>query len=357
MAQQYPETEQTESAVEGEASHEVGEQLIRNATASGKSPVLAVEDVATNGTVVTEEIFEGATMYADDYLRTFQMYEGTPGLVGGVEDKIDIYRIHRDCFGTADAWLYVPMFKTLIIWDYKFGRLFVDAYKNKQAVCYIAGLEARLKLPRDTNVIVKIVQPRTYTGDGSIREWKTTIDGIYPIITDLSAAAHTAMSDRAELKTGSHCRYCQARHACEPALRSGIGFYEMAAAPQPVDLSPAALGLQLKIIDRAVKQLEALQTGYAEQVKQTIKAGRSVPGYALKPAFGREKWTAPPNEIIMVGTLNGFELGKSGIITPAQARKLGMDEATIAKLSTKPNNGLKLVSEAPDKVARIFNGE
>lgn len=357
MAKQYPETGPNEAAVEGEASHEVGEQLIRNATASGASPVLSVGDIATNGTVITDEMFEGAELYANSYLETFRMFEGTPGLIGGVEDRVDIYRVHRDCFGTLDSWLYVPMFKTLFVTDYKFGRLFVDPYKNKQAVCYIAGLEARLKLPKDTNVVVRIVQPRTYSGEGPIREWKTTIGGMYPIITDLSAAAHKAMSDRAELVTGPHCRYCQARHACEPALRSGIGFYEMAAAPLPVDLTPEALGLQLQIVDRAVEQLAALKTGYEEQVKATIKSGKSVPGYALKPAYGREKWTAPPEQIINLGKLLGIDVAKPGTVTPNQARKLGMDEVTISSLSTRPNNGVKLTSEPADMAARIFKGE
>lgn len=357
MAKQYPETETTEAAVEGEASHEVGEQLIRNATASGSSGVLSVGGTASNGTVINEEMFECAQLYAADYLETFRKYEGTPGLIGGVEDRVNIYRIHRECFGTPDSWLYVPMIKTLFVDDYKFGHLLVDPYRNKQAVCYISGLETRLNLPADTKVVVKIVQPRAYTADGPIRTWSTTMATISNMVTDLCAAAHKAMSDRAELKTGPHCRYCQARHACAPALACGIGFYEMAAAPLPVDLTPAALGLQLHIVDRALKQLEALQTGYAEQVKQLIKLGQHVPYYTVKQAFGREKWTAGPEEITQLGNLLGLKLGKPGAVTPAQARKLGLDEPTITRLSTKPNNGLKLVSEAPDAAARIFTGE
>lgn len=348
MALATPETEESEDSKAGTVSHDISESLMK-----GNKP-LQVGQIAPNGLVVTHEMVEGAELYANDYNRVRNEWDGTEGHTGGIEHRLDLFRIHPDCFGTADGWQYNPVLNHLIIWDYKFGHLYVDVFRNKQLTCYAAGLRALRNIPKDCKVTFRIVQPRSYHPDGTIRDWVTTMGDLYPMITELSTAAHKALSPRAELKTGPYCRYCDARYQCPPALRAGISLYEMAATPMPVELPPEAVGLQLKIIERAMEQLKGLKTGYEEQVKSLIKTGRNVPGFSIQNAMGREKWDKPIDEVIALGKLLLTDLSKPSVVTPNQARELGIDDETLKLYASKPVNGLKLVSEDADAIRRIF---
>lgn len=358
MMKTHDELEPSESALEGEASHEVGVQLIRYGTTGGRSPApLKAGGIASNGILITDEIYEGAIMYFEDVISVFANWVSDPNMKGGYEERVDIMRVHAECFGTPDTWLYSPAANHLTVWDYKFGHVFVPADENMQGVCYIAGLETKLAIPNDATVEVRIVQPRAYGKGSPIRSWSTTMRGLYPYITDLSTAAHAALSDRAELKTGPHCRYCDARTYCTPCLAAGMGFYEMAYKPVPCHLTPDAMGLQLSIIERALEQLKGLKTGFEEQVKATIKKGTPVPGWELRPSVGREKWDRPVSEIINLGKLLGVDLEKPGVVTPKEARKLGLDDQMVKAHSMRPINGLTLTPEDATLVARVFGKE
>ena len=63
-------------------------------------------------------------------------------------------------------------------------------------------------------------------------------------INILAGNAAIALSDDAVLKTGSHCRYCPARHRCEPAIHAGIELFEVSARPILIDLTAHEMGLQ-----------------------------------------------------------------------------------------------------------------
>lgn len=356
MMKECPEPEETQQSREGSAAHEVGEQLIRQGTASGKSKVLQVGDTASNGVIIDAEMVEAATLYANDFLVRFYQWQPVAGMLkGGVEAKLKIPRVHKQCFGTTDNYLYNPVENHLINTDFKYGRVWVDAFENWQEICYVAGLETELKLPPDCKVTIKIVQPRAFGRGGSIRTWDTTIKELRPYLTDLAYNAETALSDRAILNSGPHCLWCDSRYRCEVALDAGIALYELAGAPLPVELSPQALGLQCAIVERAIEQLKGLKTGYSAQIEALIKSGKNVPGWGVEPTVGHLVWTRPVDEVIAMGKLLGKKLAKpEEAITPTQAKALGVNEDMIAAYSARPSRGLKLVRDDGTKAARIF---
>lgn len=357
MAQMYPEPDITdEEAENGTASHEVGESLILKALSPfPPATPLREGDIAANGVVLTDEMVEGATLYANDVKLVFTKKAKAVNLKFGVEDKLSIETIHKECFGTEDSWLYDPLMNELYLWDYKYGHLFVEAFENYQGICYTAGLEMKLRLPKDCKVFIRIVQPRAYGPDGPIREWRTTIGELHMYYGRMVVKAAQAMSPEATLQTGPHCRDCQARHACPPALKAGIGFYEMAAKPIPQNLSTGAMGLQLSIIGRAIDSLTSLKKGFEEEIKFLLKKGNQVPGWSLNPAQGREAWIKPVEEVIGLGALLGFDLSKPTAITPHQARALGVDDATLGAYAAKPNRGFKLVKDDGSKARKAFS--
>ena len=360
MSKQYPDTGDSEDSRNGTASHEIGAELItywRN-----ESIILTashfVGKQAINGVVFTQEMYDGALLYANDVINVINLYDDP---VTGVEQRLTMPEIHEKSFGTTDAFVYDSRVARLYVWDYKFGHETVEAFENWQTMNYINGIIRTLPNienwnPSSVTVHIRIVQPRAFHRDGTIREWITTLAILQLHFKTLHNNAHIALSPASVIRSGPHCKHCQARHACPAGLKCGMGLFEVSMQPTGIDLTPEALGVQLAIVNRAIKQLEYLQTGFTEQVNAVIKNGSIVPNFALEIGVGRLSWSKPANEIIALGNVLGIDLQKHDAIkTPTQAKQLGIDETVIEAYSEKPKTGLKLVSDNGNKAKMVFN--
>ena len=353
MVEKFPEpAEESDDAREGTASHEVGERNIWRALHGGIGPELLPGDTARNGVVITDEMVDCAEVYSDDVIAEYQRRVVNAGMTYGLETRIDCFRIHPESYGTPDFWLYDPSEALLIIWDYKYGHVVVDAYENWQEANYSAGLIDRLGPVRQVEFRVR--QPRALRQKGVLSDWRVPVERLDPMFGVLHERAHEAFGPNPQCRTGHHCRRCGARHGCGTYLTAAFTLYEAASAPAPVELSLSALGLQLLIVERAMAALKGLQTGYEEQVRTLIQSGSNVPWWALESVSGREQWTKPVAEVAALGDLLGFKLRKDALITPNQARKLGVDNATLSMYSGR-NSGLKLVKDTGEKARKIFS--
>lgn len=362
MAEHYPELEESEEAREGTASHEIGEQLITAATRANvgrPTKESLVGSFASNGVVITDEMYECAELYANDVVEVMRDRKIVGGNGFGVEHRIEAKDIHAESFGTVDAFLFDPSKMELFIWDYKFGHSEVTAFENWQAINYASGLLNELgidgTMDSSVTVRIRIVQPRSYTAEGPIREWVINAADLRPYFNTLANGATKALSDEATTLSGEHCKNCEARHACSAALQAGLRLYEVASKPVPQELSREALGTQLTILNRAKKQLEYLISGYEAQVASLLKSGETVPGWSVKEGKGRPKWSKPLGEVIALGELMGKNLLKDPeAVTPAQAKKLGIDAGVIAAYSEIPSTGLKVVPQDENKARNVF---
>jgi hypothetical protein len=358
MAARYPE-EESEAALFGEASHWVGETLIQMGAVMHITPSIRediVGEVAQNGAIVSDEMFEAAWEYANDVVREIKQY---PGAMWAVEYHIKAPSIHAESFGTTDAYLYDSESHRLIVWDYKYGYKVVEAFENWQAINYIAGLIEVLGIDglsdQTLKVDIRIVQPRAFHRDGGIRSWKMLGSDLRGYITQLSNAAHEALSSGAKTRSGEHCIYCSARHACQAAQDAGLGMFEAVNKPIPAELSPSQLGTQLSIVKRARKQLEYLESGYEEQLKSLIRSGSSVPGWTVEQGVGKRQWSKPTEEILTLGDLLGVDLREPvKPISPAQAEKKGIDAAVVSAYVKREKTGVKIVPDNNNKAREVF---
>ncbi len=361
MSQQYPEIGPRPEAAEGDASHEIGAELI-GAAAVGWPKRTAEEFIgrpASNGVIYNEALFEGAELYANDVAAIMRSRGIFGGVNLGIEHSVTARRIHELSFGTLDSFVFDRKALELFIWDYKFGYEVVEVFENWQLLNYMAGLFEQLGIDgledQALKVRFRVVQPRAFHRDGPIREWIVKASDLRGYFNQLHAAAHEALGPNAVCRTGSHCRHCTARHACPPALRMGLRLFELADRPIPVELSPAALGVQLAIIRRGREHLEYLESAFETQVKTRIRTGGIVPGWAAEEGIGREKWKRPVSEVVAMGDLLDQELRKpEATITPTQARKLGIDGAVITAYSEHPRTGLVIVPDNGNKTKQVF---
>jgi hypothetical protein len=361
MNQLYPETGQSPEAAEGEAAHEIGAELVGLARRGVfDTPWAAFEGrAASNGTPFDEEMFEAATVYAED-VSTEMARRGAHN--PHVEERIHAPAIHELSEGTPDCWLWDEKRFELLVWDFKYGHGSVEVFENWQLINYVAGILHQLDLPapgladQAITVSMRVAQPRAFHRDGPIREWGAFASDLRGHFNILAVNAEKALSADPGFNPGPHCRYCPGRHACPAALQGGVQLFEAATAAVPIDLTPAALGLQLALIRRAQAQLKCLDAGYSERVQLLIRAGTDVPGWAAETKRGRERWNIPDADAIRLGSLFGLDLAKpANVVTPKQAVALGVDEAVISAYCETPTAGVCIVPDNLNKAKQVFS--
>lgn len=348
MGMQFPNTS-SEAAKEGTASHWIASEILfgRPAPSAGqKDP---------DGTVIDFDMIDGAWVYVKEISKaaTTSIYP---------ESKIQIPRVHSTCKGTCDCWHYDEATRTLHVWDYKYGHVCVEPFENNQLICYTCGILDLLGIDgladQQTTVVMHIVQPRMFHRLGPHREWRVKASDLRGYINKLAAAATAATLPDPPLKSGEHCKYCDARHACIAAQQAAMFSLEYASSAHIEMLPPEALAIELRTLRRAATAIKLRLTGLEQQATSCIQAGGHVPGFAIERGFGRLKWTKPIGEVFALGDLLGVDLrGEPSAITPTAAKNKGIDETLLTAYSGTEESGVKLVEADKSVASMIFRNQ
>lgn len=359
MEARHPDTASSEVADEGTASHELAALLIYD---YAKMPTCQVADKlvglpASNGVIWTQESYESARQYADHVRSVMQ---STGCFAPHIEERISNGRIHPDSWGTPDCWLFDKVAGVMHVWDYKFGHKVVEAFDNWQLITYTAGILDALHVNgyQDEHITVNlhVVQPRAYHRLGTIRTWTVKASDLRPYFNELEATEAEALGDNPTCRVGPECGYCSARHACETLQQAGMAAVAYTGYPVSAQLEGDALGLELLLLREAQATIKARLTGLEAHAEATIRDGGSVPGWAVEPGQTRTRWAAPTDEVLTLGDMLGIDLRKPPEpVTPAQAKKLGIDPAVISGYSETPTGALKLVESTKTIAAAVFS--
>jgi hypothetical protein len=362
MEWRYPEAGDKEAAEDGTAAHWVFQQLW-----DGWAAEVLLQDRAPNGRAITLEMCDAAQVLVDDVNAVLREH-GLSKTAVVIEQRVAIPRVHPSAnWGTPDVrlWVVWPDGRAvLFVWDFKYGHKVVDAFENWQLIDYAAGIldEARPWGLSDENirVVLRVVQPRSYHRDGPVREWRTTAVGLRDYIFRLSMSADEAMQAQPECRPQpSACENCTARHACEALQRATYRGMDLAAQAQASDLTPAALGLELRYLTDAADLMKARLTGLMAQAEGLRAQGVPLPHWRAEPTAAREKWTVSDREAIVAGSLLGLDLAKPPeAVTPTQARQLaqrqGVDASLLGVYSARASGGLKLVPDDGSEARKVF---
>lgn len=349
LSRRYPETGSNEAAAEGTASHWVGATLLSgHATFNPKPGDVCPE----NGVVLDMDMINGAYCYANTVIAAAPQHDRRQVVV---EKRVEIAPVHPACFGTIDARYLTD--DTLYIDDYKYGWTLVDPVGNWQLISYAAGVLYEMGLwgnPQQ-RLCLRIIQPRPHHPLGPVREWRVTAGELYPYIQSLQVAAAEAMGPDPRVCSGSHCKYCRARHAC-PAVGSAVmSAIDYICQGQPDDLTTDAMAREYAVLDRIEQLVKARKSGHEARMIGMIENGQPVPGYVVEPGYGHATWSRPVAEILGLGDLMGVDLAAApAAITPVQARAKGLSEKLIAQYSSRKVTSKKLVAVQSGKAALAF---
>lgn len=325
--------------VEGREWHRVAETYIQCGALSG-----------------TPEQKEGAEMYRQALTAL------APWGAWRAEQDVSLSFIHPtiptgrpDAAAWRDGWLRVA--------DYKPGRSYVSELDNLQCLLYLAGLlhqlqeEGQITDVEAVRVSVTIVQPRYYGRHPQVRTWEGPAGLLNTIVAAAREAAELAALDAPPLKVGPWCAQCDAKHACELLSTASGAIAEWAEEARPVPPTPERVGLELRMLHAAQKLLKARADGLEAQALHFLQAGQTVAGYEMGATQTRERFDPERvDELLALGDLLGVDLSRPREpVTPAQARKLGIDKTVIDAYAIRPPGERKLMPVDFDQSKRIFN--
>lgn len=346
----YPD-EESDASREGTAAHWALAEVLNGRT-------IAVGQVTDAGFVLTQEMIEGA----EDVLRRVHAlcaeYNEQPQMY--VEQRMAAPRIHAQCWGTPDLVLWFPYARVLIALDYKFGHGWVEVFENWQLVAYLVAAMHLLGIDglSEQGITVRgfIAQPRSYHPDGAIREWAVSNGAdLRPYVNRYAEAAAEALSESPKVRVSPECQHCKARHAC-PALQAhGLKSIDRSRAAVPFDLPAHAAGIELADLRRAIKLLQARETGLAVQVESMLKAGTRVPFWGVEHVPGKLAWAVPDDQVLALGAISGASLAQPvKPITPTQARDRKLIDPVVLAAVAKRGSSAQLVMRDDDSARKVF---
>ncbi len=351
-----------ESKEEGIACHSLSRDVIRSYV-GGESILLrsdVIDELSENGVLITNELYDAAHEYVHDVLD----YCHSGGALNQlrIEQRVDLNHIYQGMYGFVNCWAYNPALHTLTVWEAKFGRTIVEAFECLQLAEYTTGIIKELRMKSadilTLKIDLRIVQPRGWHIDGTVRSWKPSYLELNPIMDRIIAKANEAMGDNPTCVVSEHCHNCKARHSCETLQRNTGMTTDYIGGVMPVNLSGANLGYELAVLQKAQKVLKARVSGLEAQALAEIKAKKIVPGFDVEQGQGRERWKkdTPVDEILMMAECLGFDDLKEVSIscTPKQAITKGLDPETVRMYSETPTGALKLVVDDGSKARQAF---
>jgi len=176
-------------------------------------------------------------------------------------------------------------------------------------------------------------------------------------INDISIAAHKAMSDDTQCKSGLHCKYCSARCVC-PALQQTVyNCIDVVTNSTPIQLSGSNLSFEYILLKRISKLIEIRLASIQEQIISELISGKNLPGLTASPSYSRVKWkkSISIDDILSLCDAMGIDLRKPvELITPSQSKKLGLDKIIIDNLSEKFQTGFKITEDDGSKARQAF---
>lgn len=330
---------------EGDAADWIVEQVH-----SGKfTPLELVDRQAPNGVYITGDIID----YLDDYLTAI-------GQTGFVE--------HVTSFGDGlGKWMvdsradHVQLDgRTLRVRDLKFGYSLVEPEMNWTLIAHAIGYalqltdQSKFDLLRDVDVIeLTIYQPRAYHPGGKIRTWPITPQQLIDLHKQIGA---TLANPSNLLQTGNQCRTCKKRTGCVAFLKATMNAVDFSQAAFSDNISNEGLSFMLDNIRRAAEVLKQADKAYSELATHRVKNGQRVEGYYITSDLSNLEWFGhiTPD---FVQIITGKNVRKeTAMITPTQAKKLGISEDVMKTLAERRNKGTKLTRMTADQMAKkLFN--
>lgn len=325
--------------IDGKVAHALLEKMLNEREDDASKYVGVAVSYETEDNVLVAAVVKPETARAVQIAldAVYEILELDPHNEIWIERKVEIpsMSIPGRLWGTADIIVYLPKFKRLYVIDYKHGAgIFVDVKDNMQVKGYaLAALLALIDGPIE-EVQIGIVQPRSFTTDGSIRWDVVTPVGLLDYHAWLDERALLTLDDDAPFKPDAeYCRWCPAASICvayEQFALSATGaksLAEIVTKPLP---DPKKLPLERIAL---IKLAEPFIRGWLKAANSVAMGaayrGYDVPGFKLVQGRAERAWYGQHHEIAeTLALISGLPIERffaPTLITLTEAEQLVVD--------------------------------
>jgi hypothetical protein len=267
-----------------------------------------------NGFVITEDMFEQAIVPA------IAMWDALDAELGGINyynERRVVFPGIEGAFGTVD--MVGTSKDTTVVWDWKFGRgVAVTAEKNEQLMYYAYAAAHTQPTDRffdyDKPIELFICQPMITNGERFTR-WTTSWAQLEVFALELRHAVERSQEPDPPFKTGSWCRFCNAKTGC-PAYRGMVD--------QVATLSPAQMQSE---IERWLPYAD-MMIEWGQAVKDTahrhLEEGGSIDGWKLVQKRATRRWIdeGAADRFMQEAGVPPEQRSVNTVISPAEAEKV-----------------------------------
>ena len=244
--------------------------------------------------------------------------------------------------GTPDAALFDYTLKHLTIWDLKTGWGLVEVDGNWQLMTYAMMLLSHLADADEWTVELRIVQPRPWHPRGTVRAWTPSKAQRAWWFKQIADKFGECMTGPKKLKTGSHCRYCDAITVCPSARALSMHVVDWSTR-EPHDLPVEHLAGELAQLRQAAAMLKNRIAGVEATITANLQKGVAVPYATVERGGARTVWVDEAKARSALQFLTGVDHATPKLPTPRQLIDAGVSKSLVATL-TKTNPGKAVVA-------------
>ena len=287
-----------------------------------------------------------------------------------IEERLDFSHIVPDGFGSGDCVLCSP--GAVHVFDYKNGRVFVDADHNSQMMLYAAAAVNAYDWVYDFQTVsMTIVQPNV----DNISTFSCTKAELLEWAETIKPAALEAYEGRGEQRCGDWCRWCRAKPLCKARYDEALAlvnseFVDLDASPAPptvpavgaemtedVTFKPPALVSKtalediLPTLNRISDWIESV---FSYVSSEAIHHGVSWRGYKVVEGRSRRAFTDTDAVVKAAAEAGYTDIWKTEMISLSEFEKM-MGKREFARILggyvVKPPGKLSLVDDSDPRPA------
>jgi hypothetical protein len=163
----------------------------------------------------------------------------------------------------------------------------------------------------------------------------------------------TLLNPSNQLTTSDHCYRCPSITLCPAAQIARSNAIDVSEIAYDSNVDNNNLIAILDQTERAMIILKQNLDAYNDLATHRLKSGEVLKGLSLQPVLGNSEWKEGLNPEILMA-LTGLDLSKKQLISPTQAKKLGVD---INALCERRSKGVKVVRVDSTKSAEKLFGK
>lgn len=308
----------TSAAASGTQAHEYGEKMIVSQLHPVESARLQASEQALKIRRDMEQNFiENAEKYAS---WATEFVFSRPNIPWGVELSAPLW-YEPESRGTADFWAVDG--DTLVVVDYKSGRLKVDVENNLQIAIYLIAIYDAISAfnPQIRKFRAGVMQPFTAPrGKSEPSWWDFDMGELEHIRSVVSAGAREVwnpiLGNHRLVVSDKGCRFCAAKPFC-PAQNEAVDAFAGLVAEDPKAIDGDVLfGIFGKL--RSYRSfLDSVEDFIRDQSDEDLRTQ----GYARKDGSKKRSWTGAEEAIVQSLKDIGVEPYEEVLKTPAKVEK------------------------------------